>query len=96
MTLFVRNLSYVINTTKFTPEVRIKFIKRQLKNKSYRKNVFASSSIMLRLLMSLIQNRRKYEVRKESLKELQRLEMKYAPNKKTRVNIIKNQNMDAA
>jgi transposase len=71
------------NTTKFTPEVRIKFLKRQLKNKSYRKNVFASSSIMLRLIMSLIKNKRKYEMREASLKELQKLELKCNPEKKT-------------
>jgi transposase len=77
------------NTSKFTPEVRIKFLKRQLKKKSYRKNVFASSSILLRLLMSLVKNKRKYEMREESLKELQRLELKYNPEKKDK-NIRKN------
>lgn len=70
------------NTSKFTPEVRIKFLRRQLKKKSYRKNVFAASSVMLRLLMSLIQDKRKYEIREGSLKELEKLECKYNPEKK--------------
>jgi transposase len=69
-------------TARFTPEVRIKFIRRQLKKGSYRKNIMASSSVLLKLLMSLIKNKRKYEKREESLKELERLELKYNPDKK--------------
>jgi transposase len=71
-------------TARFTPEVRIKFIRRQLKKGSYRKNIMASSSVLLKLLMSLIKNKRKYEKREESLKELERLELKYDPEKKNK------------
>jgi hypothetical protein len=70
------------HTVKFTPEVRIKFLKRQLKKKSYRKNIIASSSVLLKLLMSLIKNKRNYEITEESLKELAKLELKYNPDSK--------------
>ncbi|MBL7049065.1 MAG: IS110 family transposase [Nitrospira sp.] len=63
------------NASRFTPEVRIKFLRRQIKKKSYRKNMLAASSVLLRLLMSLIKNRRKYELR-----ELEKLELKYNPD----------------
>jgi transposase len=78
------NLIYVMtcNAARFTPEVRIKFLRRQMKRKSYRKNIFAASSILLRLMMSLIKDNRTYEVREESLKELEKLEKKYNPEKK--------------
>jgi hypothetical protein len=76
------NLIYIMtcNAARFTPEVRIKFLKRQLKKKSYRKNIFAASSILLRLIISLIKDKRTYEIREESLKELARLELKYNPD----------------
>jgi len=67
------------HTAKFAPEVRIKFLKRQLKRKNYRKNIFASSSILLRLLMALIKEKRKYEFRDDKVMELARLELKYDP-----------------
>jgi len=72
------------HTVKFTPEVRIKFLKRQLKKKSYRKNIIASSSILLKLLMSLIKNKRKYEIKEETLKELAKMQLKYKPDRKKR------------
>jgi len=78
------NLIYIMtcNAVRFTPEVRTKFLRRQLKRKSYRKNIFAASSILLRLMMALIKDKRKYETREESLKELAKLEKKYNPEKK--------------
>jgi transposase len=80
------NLIYIMtcNAARFTPEVRIKFLRRQLKSRSYRKNIFAASSILLRLIISLIKDKRTYETREEFLKELARLERKYNPMKKDR------------
>jgi transposase len=69
-------------TARFVPEVRIKFIKRQLKNRSYRKNIIASSSVLLKILMSLIKDKRKYEYRDDKVKELAKFELKYEPEKK--------------
>ncbi len=80
------NLIYIMscNAARYTPEVRIKFLRRQLKKKSYRKNVFAASSVLLRLVMALIKEKRTYDIREESLKELEKLELKYNPEKKNK------------
>ena len=77
-------LIYVMTTqtARFMPEVRIKFLKRQIKKKQYRKNIFAASSILMRMLMSLIKEKRTYELREEAVKEMERLELKYNPEKK--------------
>ncbi|HDO26220.1 MAG TPA: IS110 family transposase, partial [Nitrospirae bacterium] len=52
-------LIYIMTTqtARFMPEVRIKFLKRQIKKKSYRKNIFAASSILMRILMVLIKEK---------------------------------------
>jgi transposase len=86
------NLIYIMtcNAARFTPEVRIKFLRRQLKSRSYRKNIFAASSILLRLIVSLIKDKRTYEIREESLKELARLERKYNPDKKDKKRRFRN------
>ncbi len=77
-------LIYIMTTqtARFMPEVRIKFLKRQLKKKSYRKNIFAASSILMRILMALIKEKRTYELREEAVVEMERLELKYNPDKK--------------
>jgi transposase len=71
-------LIYVMTTqtARFMPEVRIKFLKRQIKKKSYRKNIFAASSILMRILMALIKEKRTYEVREDKVKEMEKLELK--------------------
>ena len=77
-------LIYVMTTqtARFMPEVRIKFLKRQIKKKSYRKNIFAASSILMRILMSLIKEKRTYELREDKVQEMEKLELKYNPEKK--------------
>jgi transposase len=85
-------LIYIMSTqtAKFMPEVRIKFLRRQIKNKSYRKNIIASSSILLRILMVLIKEKRPYELKEENVREMQRLELKYNPEKKGKKSRKKN------
>ncbi|GBD96387.1 transposase IS116/IS110/IS902 family protein [bacterium BMS3Abin06] len=77
-------LIYIMTTqaARFMPEVRIKFLKRQIKKKSYRKNIFAASSILMRILMVLIKEKRTYELREDKVQEMERLELKYNPEKK--------------
>jgi len=77
-------LIYVMTTqtARYMPEVRIKFLRRQIKKKSYRKNIFAASSILMRILMVLIKEKRNYEIREDNVKEMERLELKYNPEKK--------------
>ena len=64
-------------TALYVPEVRIKFLKGQLKKKKYRKNIIAASSQLLKLIMALIKEKRHYEIKEEKVKELKPLEEKY-------------------
>jgi transposase len=65
-------------TVKYVPEVRVKFVKRQLHRGSYRKNIIASSSNLIRLIMSMIKGKRCYEYLDNGCFErLHELEKKY-------------------
>jgi transposase len=72
-------LIYLMTTqvVKFIPELRIKFIKRQLKKKCYRNNVIACVPWLLKLIMTLIKGRRPYVFKEETTMELAKLESKY-------------------
>jgi len=48
-------------TAKYVPEVRIKYLKRQLKKRNYLKNTIACTSKVLQLIMSLTKEARNYE-----------------------------------
>lgn len=66
-------------TIKYIPEVRVKFLKRQLTKRSYRKNVVAASGNLLKLIMALVKEKRVYEYRgNQSVDRLVFLEKKYA------------------
>ena len=65
-------------TAKYVPEVRMKFIRRQLKKRSYRKNLIACSSILLKLIVVLIKENRPYTEKEQSHKQLILLEKQYA------------------
>ncbi len=64
-------------TAKRVPEIRIKFIKRQMKQKRYRKNIIACSSNLLRLILALIRENHTYQLDPENVKALEELEIKY-------------------
>ena len=64
-------------TAHYIPEVRIKFLKRQLVKRAYRKNIIASSSALLQLIMALIKEKRPYEFKQNKMQELAILEEKY-------------------
>ena len=65
-------------TVKYVPEVRIKFVKRQLHRCCYRKNIIASSSNLLRLIMSMVKGKRCYEYFDNGcIERLHELEKKY-------------------
>jgi len=78
-------------TVRFIPEVRIKFITRQLKRKCYRKNIMASASQLLKLLMALFKENRLYTFKKDAAKKLAKLETKYEAleNKQTKEKVRK-------
>jgi len=82
-----RRLSWIIykmteETVRYVPEVRMKFIRRQLRYKKYRKNIIASSSVLLRLIISLIKSGRVYEYREIDLEKMAYLEEKYKREKR--------------
>lgn len=64
-------------TKNYIPEVRIRYLKRQMKQPRYKKNVIAVSSNLLKLLMALIKENRTYSYCPDKLKELEMLETQY-------------------
>jgi len=69
-------------TIKYIPEVRVKFVRRQLSKRCYRRNVVACCSNLLRLIMILVKENREYEARgNQSVERLMFLEKKYAAMK---------------
>lgn len=64
-------------TARYIPEIRIKFLKRQLKKRCYKKNLIACCSILLKLIMALLREGRSYEYHQEAVEEMKRLEEKY-------------------
>ena len=64
-------------TVKHIPEVRMKYLKRQLHKSCYTKNIIACSSQLLQLLWCLIKNNRTYEYREEKERLLFDLEDQY-------------------
>lgn len=82
-----RRLRWIIyrmaeETCRYVPEVRMKYLKRQLKRKIYRKNIIACVSPLLKLILILTRENRSYEPCSGRLKELKELEAAYEKNKK--------------
>jgi len=71
-------------TKNHIPEIRIRFIKRQMKQPRYRKNVTACSSNLLKLITAMIKENHKYEYKPEKLPELTLLEEQYKEFKKNK------------
>jgi transposase len=71
-------------TAKWIPEVRIKFLRRQLKSCKYRKNIIASTSPLLKLIMVLVKEQRPYQMRSETLDQMRALEQQVAQRKEER------------
>jgi transposase len=69
---------------KYIPEVRIKFINRQLNRALYRKNIVACVPVLLKLMMALAKEQRLYEERPAKLKQLEPLEQAYQQHKQQR------------
>jgi transposase len=64
-------------TKNYVPEVRIRFLKRQMKHRWYTENVVACSSNLLKLIASLIKENRPYQEDPEKIKELKKTERRY-------------------
>jgi transposase len=69
-------------TKNHIPEIRIRYLKRQMKQPRYRKNVIASCSNLLKLITALVKEEHNYQYREEKQTELLELEEKYKEFKK--------------
>lgn len=68
----------VSETSKYVPEVRIKYLQRRLKHGGSRtKHLVACIPQLLQLLMALMREERSYEERAETAEQLQQLEARY-------------------
>ena len=85
-----KRLSWIIykmseETTRYLPEVRMKYLRRYLNTKSkYRKNIISCSSTILKLIIVLVKENRPYEIRPENVKKLAKLEQQYQALKKSK------------
>jgi len=64
-------------TKNHIPEIRIRYLKRQMKQSRYRKNVTACISNLLKLISSMIKENHKYQYKPEKSEELILLEEQY-------------------
>jgi transposase len=64
-------------TMKYIPEVRIKYLKRQLKKQVYRKNLVSCVSQLLKLIFSLLKENKLYEYYEERVAEMDKLNIQY-------------------
>lgn len=71
-------------TAKWIPEVRIKFLRRQLKSCKYRKNIIASTSALLKLILALVKDQRPYQYKDDTLAQMKALEQQVTQRKEER------------
>jgi transposase len=71
-------------TAKWVPEVRIKFLRRQLKFSKYRKNIVASTTPLLKLIMTLVKEQRPYQMRSQTVDQMRALEQQVTQRKEER------------
>lgn len=90
-----RRLSWIIykmteETARYVPEVRIKYLRRQLQRRQYRKNLIACVPVLLKLIVSLVKKNRIYHESEEKLAELSELEVQYeqATGKKSKTAFV--------
>lgn len=67
----------VEETAKYIPEVRIKYLTRQLKKQIYRKNLISCVPQLLKLIFSLLKENRFYEYNEERAAEMKKLDLQY-------------------
>ena len=75
----LRHIIYLMvrETSRFVPEVRIKYLKRLIKKNGYNKNLIACSSPLLQLIMALVRDRRIYGLQSESVARVVQLQNEY-------------------
>jgi transposase len=71
-------------TKNHIPEIRTRFLKRQIKRATYTKNITACTSNLLKVIMALIRESRCYQFDPEKVKEMEALDEKYQELKQKR------------
>ena len=84
-----KRLNHLLNqmteqVVRYIPEVGNKYMRRQLKKPSFRKNIIASIPQLLKLIMALKRDNRPYEFREDKLKEMAELKEQYEELRKKR------------
>ncbi len=84
-----KRLNHLLNqmvsqVMRYVPEVANKYMRRQLKRPCYRKNLIASIPQFLKLIIALMRDKRVYEFKEESLKEMMDLKIDYEKHRKNR------------
>jgi transposase len=77
-----RRLSWILywmtkEAVRYVPEVRIKFLTRQLVKRNFRKNVVACAPVLLKLIFKIVKAKRPYEYKPEAVARLAQLEQEY-------------------
>ena len=77
-----RRLSWIIywmceQTSRSVPEIRIKYLRRQLHKQCHRKSLIACAPILLKLITQLAKEQRLYEFRDNKVDQAKRLEYEY-------------------
>lgn len=75
----LRSILYgmTVETKNHIPEIRIRFLKRKLKQDRFRRNIIACTSNLLKLIMTLVTENHPYEFQEEKVKELELLEKQF-------------------
>jgi len=71
-------------TKNHIPEVRIRFLKRQLKQPIYTRNITACTTNLLKIIMALIRENRMYAYDPDKVREMEELDARYQVEKQKR------------
>jgi transposase len=71
-------------TKNHIPEIRIRFLKRQMKHPTYTKNITACTSNLLKIIIALIRDKRTYAFDPDKVKEMEQLDKQYQEQKQKR------------
>lgn len=71
-------------TKNHIPEIRIRFLKRQMKHSAYTKNITACTSNLLKIIIAMIRDNKCYEFDPEKVREMEALDDQYQEHKQKR------------
>jgi len=64
-------------TARYVPEVRMKFLRRQIKKQVYRKNIIAASTPLLKLIVAMVRDNKIYQPNSYNINAVHLLEQQY-------------------